>query len=172
MSIQSLSQGCERERLRLFDCPVAAIVSDLCCTHEHRYLELAVEVHIFFAEEAWTAIVRHLCSAAQVVTSACALFFLQTGLRGIAHLQNLRSLVLELSPPGSTLGNRVTRQYHQHSPLVLPFTLLSEVQSDISAAAGSLGVPMVGTNPILAFAPPSEWGLFDRVSSDSIVSKL
>lgn len=92
---------------------------------------------------------------------------LQGGLRGIGHLSSLRSLVLELASPGTTLGDRVTRQYHTHNPLLVPFTLVGEIGSELSAAAGSMGVPLLGTNPILAFAAPPEWGIINRVCTSA-----
>jgi hypothetical protein len=83
----------------------------------------------------------------------------QRGLRGIAGLSSLKTLILELASPGATLGTRIRNQFSQHSAVMLPFELVVEVGSEVTAAAGSLGVPLVGTNPILAFAPPADWGL-------------
>jgi hypothetical protein len=83
----------------------------------------------------------------------------QTGLRGIAGLASLKTLILERASPGATLGTRLRNQFAQHSAVALPFELAAEVGSEVTAAAGSLGVPLQGSNPILAFAPPTDWGL-------------
>ena len=103
-----------------------------------------------------------MCLLGMLISNCCCCC-LQGGLRGVGHLQSLKTLVLELASPGTTLGTRARIQMHNRNPILLPFGLMSEVGSEISAAAGSMGVPLLGTNPILAFAPPPDWGIFNKV---------
>ncbi|KAF6246658.1 hypothetical protein COO60DRAFT_1707554 [Scenedesmus sp. NREL 46B-D3] len=115
------------------------------------------------ADDATLGIIgNHLPSLVHLELYQLPAGYSQGGLRGIARLARLKTLILELASPGTTLGARLRNQFHQHNPLVLPAELVAEVGSEVAAAAGSYGVPLVGTNPILAFAPPSDWGLLRK----------
>ncbi|WIA30465.1 hypothetical protein OEZ86_000549 [Tetradesmus obliquus] len=102
---------------------------------------------------------QHLTSLVHLELYQLPAGYSQGGLRGIAGLSSLKTLILELASPGTTLGSRMRNQWSQHSAVLLPFELAAEVGSEAAAAAGSLGVPLLSTNPILAFAPPADWGL-------------
>jgi len=92
-----------------------------------------------------------------------AVGYSRAGLRGIAHLESLRSLVLEIAPPFKALGTGSAGHSSGWGPGVVTGAagLMGEVAGDLSAVAGNLGVPLLGTNAIAAFASPSElnWGV-------------
>jgi hypothetical protein len=112
------------------------------------------------ADDATLGIIgHHLTSLVHLELYQLPASYSQGGLRGIAGLASLTTLILELASPGTTLGTRLRNQFSQHSAVMLLFELAAEVGSEVTAAAGSLGVPLLGTNPILAFAPPVDWGL-------------
>jgi hypothetical protein len=112
------------------------------------------------ADDATLGIIgHHLTSLVHLELYQLPAGYSQGGLRGIAGLGSLQTLILELASPGTTLGTHLRNQFAQHNPMMLPFELVAEVGSEVTAAAGSLGVPLLGTNPILAFAPPADWGL-------------
>ena len=85
-----------------------------------------------------------------------AVGYSRSGLTGIAHLASLRTLILEIAPPFKALAGGTGHSSSWGPGLVVGAAgLVGEVAGDISAVAGNLGVPLLGTNPITAFSPPT-----------------
>lgn len=81
------------------------------------------------------------------------------GLKGVAHLESLNTLVLELAPPFRALNLGSSGHSSGWGPGVVlgAAGLVGEVAGDLSAVAGNLGVPLLATNAITAFSPPPQF---------------
>lgn len=79
-----------------------------------------------------------------------AVGYSRAGLRGVAHLESLRSLIWEIAPPFKAIGHCSAGHSSGWGPGVITSAagLVGEVAGDLSAAAGTFGVPLLGTNPI------------------------
>lgn len=77
---------------------------------------------------------------------------------GIAHLESLRSLILEVAAPFQAIGTGSSGHSSGWGPgaVLSAAGLVGEVAGDLSAIAGNMGVPLLGTNAITAFEPPPQ----------------
>lgn len=80
---------------------------------------------------------------------------------GIAHLESLRSLVLEVAAPFQVLGTGSSGHSSGWGPgaVLGAAGLVGEVAGDLSAVAGNMGVPLLGTNAITAFGRPPQFSI-------------
>jgi hypothetical protein len=97
-----------------------------------------------------------------------AVGYSRSGLKGIAHLESLRTLILEVAAPFHALGTASSGHSSGWGPGMVfgAAGLVGEVAGDLSAVAGNLGVPLLGTNAITAFSPPTQFNV-GVVSADS-----
>lgn len=72
-----------------------------------------------------------------------------------------RSLVLEVAAPFQALGTGSSGHSSGWGPgaVLGAAGLVGEVAGDLSAVAGNMGVPLLGTNAITAFGPPPQFSI-------------